>query len=131
MAQEASGSLVNLKLLGSRQSEVEEPVASTDNAPAANPPPPPAVAAPAAASGLEENKKTTEEEEKGEAKDARLKKEGLLTTTEGRVKGAVKSAVLGKYFRAAGGVWVGVLLLILFTVGQLCKTASDVWLAHW
>jgi ABC-type multidrug transport system fused ATPase/permease subunit len=135
LAEDARNGLVDLKLLGSSRQRGAREVVETEEG-AGNK---------AAGTGKEEGAKGADEgkggnaagergassEEGKGAKDEERKVDGALTTKEGREKGAVKSAVLVKYFRAAGGVWVGVLLLILFTVGQLCKTASDVWLANW
>lgn len=56
---------------------------------------------------------------------------GQLMSVEDRVVGSVRAATFISYFRAAGGCWLGILLLFLFMIAQGCRAGADYWVSYW
>ena len=56
---------------------------------------------------------------------------GTLIEAERSVVGAVSMDVFKKYFKAAGGVWAALLLLLAFIVERVAFVGTDWWLSSW
>jgi len=61
-----------------------------------------------------------------------FKKEGkALMTKEERATGSVEAKVYKDYLKAAGGITIGILILIAVIVLQISKFGNDIWLVYW
>lgn len=80
-----------------------------------------------------EEKVDDEDEVEDEKKSIRKKsKKGMaLMTIEDQSKEAVSWSVYGAYLKAAGGYWVGPLVIGLLILTQCANIATSLWLSYW
>jgi len=87
-----------------------------------------------------ESENENENNKKGE-KDGEVEKEmkgvgenkkgKALMTTEERATGSVDLKVYKDYLKAAGGIVIGILILIAVIILQISKFGNDIWLVYW
>ncbi|OUM67328.1 hypothetical protein PIROE2DRAFT_34050, partial [Piromyces sp. E2] len=77
-----------------------------------------------------EKKANEAKKEKKEKKEKKDKGKALMTKEE-RATGSVDSKVYKDYLKAAGGIFVGCLVLLVVIVIQLVKLGNDLWLVTW
>jgi len=88
--------------------------------------------------GVDDNNKDKKKEKKvaepkNEKKEKKEKKDKgkALMTKEERATGSVDAKVYKDYLKAAGGIFVGCLILLVVIVIQLVKLGNDLWLVTW
>ncbi|KAL6604391.1 hypothetical protein LY90DRAFT_663298 [Neocallimastix californiae] len=68
--------------------------------------------------------------EKKEEKEEKTKGRALMTKEE-RATGSVDKRVYKDYLKAAGGIIIGILILIAVVIIQVSKLGNDMWLVFW
>jgi len=85
-----------------------------------------------AVEGKDKEIKIEEMPMKGGAFGGEGKKPGkTLMTKEERATGSVDAKVYKDYLKAAGGITIGILILIAVVVLQISKFGNDIWLVYW
>eukprot|EP00600_Ochromonadales_sp_CCMP1393_P017669 CAMPEP_0175031920 /NCGR_PEP_ID=MMETSP0005-20121125/21113_1 /TAXON_ID=420556 /ORGANISM="Ochromonas sp., Strain CCMP1393" /LENGTH=1650 /DNA_ID=CAMNT_0016292283 /DNA_START=12 /DNA_END=4964 /DNA_ORIENTATION=+ len=88
-------------------------------------------AAAAATTAKNAKEKKEEEMKKEDSSKVSIKKSTTLISQEDREVGDVDMKVYGKWAMAAGGISVGVLIIIFFFIGECVTVLSSWWLSYW